>query len=268
VAISGSTVVVGACSDDDFGTDSGAAYVFENGPAGWVQTAKLTASDHAAHDQFGVRVDVSGSTLVVGANGDADLGSNTGSAYVFEKGSAGWSQTAKLLAADGNGYDYFGNVAISGSTVVVGAQYDDDLGGNSGSACVFEKDATGWVQTAKLLPSDGASWDCFGYSVDVSGSIAVVGALNDQDFGYHAGSAYVFENGPAGWVQTAKLLASDGAANDRFGRSVAVDGWTIVAGAYGNNASGSAYVYTPEPATLGLLAAGLGAIWLKRRRRA
>ena len=89
------------------------------------QTAKLTASDGAEGDYFGVSVSISGDTVVVGANGDDDNGDTSGSAYVFVKPSAGWSnmtQTAKLTASDGVEGDYFGySVSVSGDTVVVGA---------------------------------------------------------------------------------------------------------------------------------------------------
>src|SRR5207245_1665203 len=126
VAISGDTVVVGACADDiGANSNQGSAYVFVKPGAGWstmTETAKLTASDGAAGDQFGGAVAISGDTVVVGASAD-DIGanSNQGSAYVFVKPGAGWStmtETAKLTASDGAAGDEFGGaVAISGDTV-------------------------------------------------------------------------------------------------------------------------------------------------------
>ena len=85
------------------------------------------------------------------------------------------AQEIKLLASDGWAYDYFGgSVAINGTTVIVGARYDDDNGSNSGSAYLF--DTTTGTQIAKLLPSDGAADDYFGYSVASCGTTAIVGA--------------------------------------------------------------------------------------------
>ena len=55
VAIAGDTIVVGACQDDDNGTDSGSAYVFTRTGTTWTEQAKLTASDGAADDQFGMQ---------------------------------------------------------------------------------------------------------------------------------------------------------------------------------------------------------------------
>ena len=104
------------------------------------QIAKLVADDAAGSDQFGTSVSVSGSTIVVGAFQDDDGGSYSGSAYVFEKNATGaWPQAAKLVADDAAADDYFGfSVSVSGSTIVVGARYDDDTADVSGSASVWE----------------------------------------------------------------------------------------------------------------------------------
>ncbi len=249
VSISGARAIAGSAGDDDDGINSGSAYVFERGSDGaWSQT-KLTASDGAAGDLFGISVSVSGSRVVVGAARDNDNGDNSGSAYVFERGSDGaWSQT-KLTASDGAAGDLFGSgVSVSGSRVVVGAARDDDNGNNSGSAYVFERGSDGaWSQT-KLTASDGAAGDLFGSGVSVSGSRVVVGAARDGDNGIRAGAAYVFERASDGtWSQTAKLTASDGAAEDTFGENVSVSGNRIIVGVQLNDDSGensgAAYVF-------------------------
>jgi hypothetical protein len=270
IAISGDTVVVGAYYDD-IGTNAnqGSAYVFVKPASGWAnmtQTAKLTASDGAANDDFGNSVAISGDTVVVGAYLD-DIGTNAnqGSAYVFVKPASGWAnmtQTAKLTASDGAANDDFGySVAISGDTVVVGS-YLDDIGANTnqGSAYVFVKPASGWAdmtQTAKLTASDGAANDDFGYSVAISVDTVAVGAYFD-DIGANTdqGSAYVFVKPASGWAdmtQTAKLTASDGAADDMFGATVAVSVDTVVVGTYfsyigTNGGQGSAHVFV-KPAS-------------------
>ena len=107
-------------------SDQGAVYVFTDSASVWTQTAKLTASDGAAGDQFGTAVSISGNTVVVGAPYAAVGGnSDQGAAYVFTEPGSGWAnmtQTAKLTAADGAAGDEFGNsVSISGSMAVVGA---------------------------------------------------------------------------------------------------------------------------------------------------
>ena len=182
-------------------------YIFEKSGSGWTQIAKLLASDGAAHDEFGCSVSISGDTAVVGAV----YGSDSGSAYVFENSGSGWIQTAKLLATDGAGYDTFGySVSISGDRAVIGSFYDDDKGHDSGSAYIFEKTGSGWAQTAKLLATDGAATESFGFSVSLSGDRAVVGAVLDDDNGFHSGSAYIFEtSGPNDAVLVFRELDGD-----------------------------------------------------------
>ncbi len=248
VAISGDTVVVGAYGDNG---NQGSAYVFVKPGGGWATTstftAKLTASDGAAGDVFGIAVAISGDTVVVGAPGD---NSSQGSAYVFVKPGGGWATTstftAKLTASDGAGSDGFGfAVAISGDTVVVGAF---GVGIFQGAAYVFVKPGGGWATTstftAKLTASDGGANDYFGAAVAISGDTVVVGAFGDNS---DQGSAYVFVKPGGGWVtgtETAKLTASDGAAGDQFAIAVAISGDTVVVGVNGDNfAQGSAYVF-------------------------
>ena len=103
---------------------------------------------------------------------------------------------------------------------------DDDAGSSSGSAYVFVRSGTSWIQEAKLTASDAAESDLFGLSVALSGDTALVGALFDDDAGSDSGSAYVFKRSGTSWSQQAKLTASDAAADDTFGRSVALSGDT------------------------------------------
>src|SRR6185503_19688910 len=189
-------------------------------------------SDAAAGDLFGDSVAVSGDTAVVGAIGDDDGGTSSGSAYVFVRSAGVWSQQQKLTASDALAGDEFGySVAVSGDTAVVGARSDSDAGTFSGSAYVFVRSAGVWSQQQKLTASDAAAGDFFGFSVAVSGDTAVVGAIFDDDAGSGSGSAYVFVRSAGVWSQQQKLTASDAAASDSFGASVAVSGDTAVVGA-------------------------------------
>ena len=144
VAVSADTALVGALYDDDAGTGSGSVYIFgrnEGGTDNWGQVAKITASDAAATDYFGIAVAVSGDTAVVGAHLDDDAGSSSGSAYIFgrnEGGTDNWGQVAKITASDPAAQDYFGYaVAMSGDVALVGAYDDDDSAYNTGSAYIF-----------------------------------------------------------------------------------------------------------------------------------
>ena len=236
VAISGNTALVGSRLDDDGGSNSGSAYLFDITTGN--QIAKLTASDAAAGDWFGRSVAISGDTALIGAHWDDDGGDNSGSAYLFDATTG--NQIAKLTASDATAYDEFGgSVAISGNTALVGAHRDDDGGGSSGSAYLF--DVTTGNQIAKLTASDAAADDWFGFSVAISGNTALVGAYRDDDGGFSSGSAYLFDVTTGN--QIAKLTASDAAANDYFGFSVAISGNAALVGAYGDDDGGSAYLF-------------------------
>jgi hypothetical protein len=245
VAISGSTIVVGAigedsnqttitnadgsASTDNSASNSGAVYVFKRDANGdWVQDAYLKASNAGANDNFGTSVAISGSTIAVGANQESsnqttitnadgsassdDSATNSGAVYVFKRdGSGNWIQDAYLKASNAEADDRFGNaVAISGSTIVVGAWFEA-----SNQPTITNADNT-------------ASTD---------------------NSAFHAGAVYVFKrDGSGNWIQDAYLKASNAGIDDVFGVSVAVSGSTIVVGAWGEasnqttitNADGSA----------------------------
>jgi FG-GAP repeat len=258
VAISGDYAVIGANKDDvGSNTDQGSAYIFVRSGTTWSQQAKLTATDAAEYDQFGYRVAISGDYAIVGAPYD-DIGiiANQGSAYVFTRSGTTWNQADQLNASDGVAQDFFGeSVAISGNYAIVGA-YNDGVGSNAyqGSAYIFYRSRSPtlfrWNQQAKLIANDGAADDTFGNSVAISGDYAVVGAWVD-DIGSNAdqGSAYIFIRSGTAWSQQAKLTASDGAAGNRFGFSVAISGDYVVVGAgnatVGENVmQGSAYTFS------------------------
>lgn len=174
------------------------------------QQAYLKASNADAGDRFGVAIAVSGDTVVVGATGEA-----------------------------------------SGATGVNGDQADNSTF-NAGAAYVFVRSGSGWTQQAYLKASNTDAEDGFGASVSVSGDTVVVGAAGEasnaigvggnqaDNSASNAGAAYVFVRGGSDWTQQAYLKASNTAASDRFGVSVAVSGDTVIVGADGedSNATG------------------------------
>ncbi len=208
----------------------------------------LTASDGAVSDQFGWSVAISGDTAVVGAVVD-NVGANAdqGSAYVFVRSGVSWTQQAKLTAGDGAALDNLGQaVAISGDKVVVGAVFDA-VGAiaQQGSAYLF---VCNWTEQPQLIASDGAPNDELGFAVALSGDTAVISAPGDTVSATLQGSAYVFVRAGTSWSFQQKLIASDAAATDLFGYSVAISGSTIIVGAIGddigaNTDQGSAYVF-------------------------
>ena len=287
VAIDGDTVVVGARSiktsggffnvgessersnriqlrslSSAGGNSKGAAYVFVRAGTTWSQQQKLTASDGANGDRFGVSVAISGDTVVVGADVNASNLNSTlpyGAIYVFVRSGTTWSQQAKKSTSADQGR--FGSaVTISGDTLVVGAGVEDILigppvGSDLGAVYIFVRSGSDWSLEKKLIPSDGASSDQFGTSVSISGNTLVVGA-NGDDVGSNSnqGSAYLFTRSGTTWTQQQKLTASDSAASDGFGVSVAIDSETIIVGASSDDVSsnsdqGSAYVFAAADTT-------------------
>jgi len=239
VAVSGTTAVVGSHRDDDAGQTSGSVYVYDITTG--LELFKLIASDTSQGDQFGHAVATSGSTAIIGAFRNGDDGE--GAAYLFDIVSG--QQLHKLNASDDVAFTDFGySVAISGNIAIVGAPRDDDGGANAGAAYLFDT-STG-QQISKLSASDAEGDDWFGWSVAISGTTAIIGALREDSEGSNSGAAYVFDTTTS--QQLFKLTASDAAAFDTFGVAVAISGNTAIVGASGDSyglltQAGSAYIF-------------------------
>jgi hypothetical protein len=296
---SNATGVNGDQSNNSAGV-AGAAYVFRRSGTTWTQQAYLKASNTDAGDEFGESVSISGDTVVVGGrredsnvagvNGDQSNNgaANAGAAYVFvvDARHGVWTQQAYLKASNTDAGDFFGfSVSISGDTVVVGAFAEDsnangnqgnNSAGNAGAAYVFVRSGGSWTQQAYLKASNTDVGDSFGGSVAISGDTVVVGAFAEDsnatgvngNFGNNlssnSGAAYVFARSGDRWIQQAYLKASNTDAWDAFGRSVAISGDTVLAGAWGEDSnatgvngnqsdnsageSGAVYVFELSPA--------------------
>ncbi len=262
VSLAGDVALVGATGADPGGVAmAGAAYVFERDAGGtntWGQVAKLTASDKAVGDRFGISVSVAGNVALVGAWYASPGGVlYAGAAYVYERNSGGtnaWGQVTRLTASDKVADDYFGwSVSVGGGVLLVGAWHASPGGTtNAGAAYIIPFNRAVWSEKSKLTASDKAEDDQFGNSVSVAGDVALVGVPQANPGGVgNAGAAYVYERNAGGtnaWGQVATLTASDKAAFDYFGYSVSVAGDVAVVGAYqadpgGVSGAGAAYVY-------------------------
>ena len=253
VAISGDYAIVGAYSTGTFA--SGKVYIFkkDNDAETWTEWSVLTPDSDTATYQFGYSVAIDGDYLIVGAPAED---SKKGAAYIFKNNGSSWTQQEKLTASDGADDDEFGNsVAISGIWAIVGAP---DENSKRGAAYIFKKDngAETWAQQKKLTASDGAANDFFGHSVAISGGdYAIIGAYGvDVNNKQNAGAAYIFKSdstvqGDIIWrdeepALQKKLTISDGAYNDRFGHSVAIDGDYVIVGAKNEDSDkGTAYIF-------------------------
>lgn len=241
VDIDGGTIVVGAWGDDDYGEDSGAAYVFSLDGDSWYEQGKLTAGDGESGAEFGWSVAIDGDDIVVGAVGD---GNGAGAAYVYTLAGATWLEQTKLTASDGESGDNFGwDVDIDGDDIIVGATGDDDQGVDSGAAYVFGNDGLSWSQEIKLTGSSASDAAHFGSSVALDGDVALVGAGGQSE---GTGAAYVFKDVSGTWTEHAMIVARDGEPGDYFGSAVDVDSGNAVIGVPGDDDfgedSGSAYI--------------------------
>lgn len=221
-------------------------------------SSTLTASGLDPDSEFGLNVDISGEHAVIGAIFDDVAGINAaGSARVYRLNAAGngWIAEQTLTSPDAFEFQRFGvNSAIGGEWIVVGAtEVDEDCNPDplcdTGIVYVYHDNGLLWLHDQSLVRSGGSPADKFGTRVDVDGNRIVVGASDDTNAnGTRAGAAYVFEytNLFGGvWLQSAKLIAADGADFDNLGSDVAVSGTWAIVGARSSAAdnSGAAYLY-------------------------
>jgi len=195
ISISGDTALFGASYDNEMANSAGAAYVFTRSAGDWTQQAKLTASDSVEWDRIGVHVALSADTAILGAN-------YANKAYVFVRDGVTWEEQAKLTASDGAADDFFGSVALSGDTAVIGADADDDWAFDSGSAYVFTRSGGEWTEHGKFGAPDAAVREWFGKEVALSGDIALITATTSGiAWKGTPGSAYAFDDMDGdGWL--------------------------------------------------------------------
>ncbi|MGH9842706.1 MAG: putative Ig domain-containing protein, partial [Blastocatellia bacterium] len=190
------------------------AFVFVRNGAVWTQQQKLTDANGAAGDDFGHSVAISGDTAVIGAPFD-NVGGNPdqGSAFVFVRGGATWTQQQKLTNDDGGAFDAFGfSVAISGDLAVVGAIRTPGIA-SLGSAHVFARSGETWTQQQKLGASNAFY---FGYSVGISGDTALIGTISD--------SAYVFAGAACPAITLNPAALPNGTAGSPYNQSITASG--------------------------------------------
>lgn len=229
----------------------------------WDEIVKSTASDASSSNYYGYSVSFSEGKAIVGAPNSYVNSSgfiNAGSAYILEFNGTNWIEKQKIYASDAVSGDFFGgSVSISGDKAIIGARGSASFGSNTGAVYFFEFNGTIWVEKVKILASDPAYNDQFGYSVFMSGDRAIVGSYGNDDDGNTSGSAYIFNFNGTTWIEKQKITASDAAIYDEFGFSVSISGDKAIVGAHGNdddgNVSGSAYVFEFD-----------GTTWLEKQK--
>ncbi len=214
---------------------------------------EVIPDDGIGNDAFGYGAAISGSTAMVGEAHATIEGRNAqGEVYVYRKLGRQWVLVQKLFADDGVTNDQFGlSIALEGNTAIIGAIGVND---SRGAVYIFTNSGGTWIQTQKLMASDGQQLDWFGFSVGISGTHLIVGARNAQS---DRGAAYFYDSSSGTWVLTAELTPGDLQPQDYFGNSVAISGNTALVGAFDINGHtpGSAYVFN-----------NFGNTWIQRQK--
>jgi hypothetical protein len=230
--VDGDRIAVGAAGA--LGDGSGRVVIFEREGSAWVKKVMIKPTPSAGGDGFGASLDLEGERLVVGAPyGWTAASPREGLAFVYERTNPFvWAQKAVFSPDDLEDNDRFGeDVALDGDRIVVGAPVHDLPTPFCGAAYVFDLLDGVWTQTAKLTASDLPTLSYFGWTVEVEGGRAVIGARSDSDIVSGGGAAYLFEEGPAGWVETKKFYGSGAEAGDSFSYAIDLEGSEVVLGA-------------------------------------
>jgi hypothetical protein len=197
---------------------------------------------------------------VAGADTDYEAAFAAGATYIYSLGTDGlWSEEAKLLPSDLDPTEFFfgTSVAIRDDWIAVGAiKAKNDAGVVTGATYMFHHESDGsWLQTAKLLASDGANGDSFGWAIVLDGDRLLVGApgIGDQLGGI--GGGYIFERQlDDNWIQTGELLPTGGPTTS-VGQAAALSGDIAVLGGPGT--------YLTRGATYGFQSDGAG-VWTQQ----
>jgi hypothetical protein len=241
-------------------SSAGCVYIFERSGTNWVQQAKIIAADVQPGDDFGKALSLSGDRVLIGAQYD-DVGANIdqGSAYIFKRNGAVWTQEAKLAGLSGAANDEFGHsVCIDADYAIVGVAKDDvGLNPDQGSAYVYVYGGGTWTLQTKLVYASGKADDKFGYSVSINQNYAVIGAPWADDPVSAQGAAYIFTRTGAAWTMTQKILATDPMPDDNFGYHLSTNGnYILIGSSYGdflpgdNHGSSSLYLFNNSHASL------------------
>lgn len=250
VGISGDYAIVGAWGHDTLANDSGAAYIFRRDGGAWVQDTILVPSEVWPYQHFGFAVAIDGESAIVGAYMDGGGGVNSGAAYIFSRTGGVWTLQQQIRPDESGPSQEFGRtVDIRGDFAIIGAPWDSvGIGSRTGAAYVFERDGAVWTQARRLLASDGDEGDCFGGSVGIDGTNAIVGAEQHTATKSDQGAAYIYSKVSA-WTHETKLIPGNSYANDSFGSAVSISGEFAMIGAsgkevFGATNAGEGYAYT------------------------
>lgn len=215
----------------------------------FTEDQKFIPADSAPGDIYAGAVGISGDWMFIMSEWDDINGVDSGSAYIYNWNGSSWVETQKIDPNDGAAGDNFGrSVAVQGSTAVIGAHWDNTVGGfRAGSAYIYTFNGSIWVQSQKLVPPDASPISAFGNACWIDGDVMAIAAWRNDVVGNESGAVYTWRFNGTDWAYEEKIVPSDAANMDQFGRGVWVSGDVMVVGAYRNDDdgtdSGCAYVF-------------------------
>ncbi|MFO0872734.1 MAG: hypothetical protein U0575_02005 [Phycisphaerales bacterium] len=232
VALDGDHALVGALGRDDFGSSSGAAYLFKRAGTQWALEATLLAPDAAEGDQFGYSVEMDSGIIAIGAIADDDAESLlAGSVRIFELDRWGWTQTANLNAAESlyrTANPFFGMVmALRGGTLLVTAKIGSST---SGTLLAYERVGDGWTEPRLVIAPSGLTSGRQSLTLAPTGDVAVWGARNPSPSGSTTTAAAILHRDAAGWYVERQVAPPAPVSAASGATSAAFDGQTMVVG--------------------------------------
>jgi hypothetical protein len=190
VSLSSGLLAVGDPARSEPGLGTGAAFVYDiSDPYAPNLAARLLPADVSTCVCLGDSVAIDDGAVLVGAP-HSSMG---GSSYLFDLADPGAPLQMWKLQPDSISAQLGDAVAIDAQRLVVGAAGEQSY---TGAAYLFDRHSGGLI--AKLVPSDGAPSDFFGYAVAVSGDTVLVSAPWNGEFGERAGAVYIFDLSPGG----------------------------------------------------------------------
>jgi FG-GAP repeat protein len=247
VALKGSLLAIG---DPWTAYNAGAVYLYFRVDGHWTQLARVTSPDPQWSRNFGDALALDEGTLAVRATHPVGNGAFVGEVYLFDVTDPTAPQfQGKLVAPALSGAEPFGEcLSVSGSSVAASSRLANLAGQWSGAAFVFQRAAGVWGKATRLVPSDPQQWAEFGCPLQLQDARLAVGALGHSGSQPATGAVYVFDRATSGsWTESARLTASDAAAQDWFGSALALQGDRVVVGVWRKDVyglfSGAAYVF-------------------------
>ncbi|RYD83699.1 MAG: hypothetical protein EOP84_07520, partial [Verrucomicrobiaceae bacterium] len=252
LAFSGDHLVVGAKlrNFSSVSQDIGAIYPFEWNGSAWTSSPVILSSTPVAGGEFGAAIAISGGTMAVGAPREPGTAASSGTVSIYQWNGTGWIFARKLQATDGTANDLYGyTVAMSGTTLIVGAPNHLESGSGLGSAYLHVLGDGTWPLQQKLvgdLSGHAGTVNFYGSGAALEGDTAVLGSdYIDTPYGMNSGAIYIFTRTAGVWAPSKTLIASDAAANGAMGKTVALSGNTVLAGSPNHPSGiGAVYVFT------------------------